>query len=78
MTKETIDETMARLGLTSEEDRAFIERHEAMHKEMRKILAARRAQEEVDRVINEILENDGTTTNQEFYEALCNAVAQDN
>lgn len=78
MTKETIDETMARLGLTSEEDRAFIERHEAMHKEMRKILAARRAQEEVDRVIDEILKDDGTTTNQEFYEALCNAVAQDN
>jgi hypothetical protein len=49
-----------------------------MHEEMRKILAARRAQEEVDRVINEILKNDGTTTNQEFYEALCNAMAQDN
>jgi hypothetical protein len=77
MTKETVDETMARLGLP-EEERAFIERHVAMHKEMRKILAARRAQEEVDRVINEILKDDGTTTNQEFYEALCNAMAQDN
>jgi hypothetical protein len=77
MTNETVDEIMARLGLP-EEKRAFIERHKAMHKEMRKILAARRAQEATDRVINEILKNDGTTTNQEFYGALCNAVAQDN
>lgn len=62
----------------TEEDRAFLAQHEAMHEEQRKIRAARRAQEEVDRVINEILKNDGTTTNQEFYEALRNAAAQDN
>ena len=62
----------------TEKERVFLVLHEAMHEEQRKILAARRAQEEVDRVINEILKNDGTTTNQEYYEALCNAVAQDN
>jgi hypothetical protein len=62
----------------TEKERAFLAQHEAMHEEQRKILAARRAQEEVDRVINEMLKNDVMTTNREFYEALCNAVAQDN
>ena len=57
MTKETIDETMARLGLTSEEDRAFIERHVTLHDVVRKLCAKQRP---TTFLINEILRNQQT------------------
>jgi hypothetical protein len=74
MTKETIDETMARLGLTSEEDRAFLVRHEAMHEEMREILDKQSAR---NAATSSMVSKRTGLTRQEVYEALCASVAED-
>jgi hypothetical protein len=53
MTKETTDETMARLGL-AEEERDWLTLHETLHDVVRKLRAKQRA---TTFLINEILKN---------------------